>query len=51
MQMLEAQAICGQITVGKLHFYHREAYELVRESAMTREQAIKVAAVTASTLG
>ena len=38
MQMLEAQAICGQITVGKLHFYHREAYELVRESAMTREQ-------------
>ena len=38
MQMLEAQAICGQITVGKLHFYHREAYELVRESALTREQ-------------
>ena len=38
MQMLEAQAICGQITVGKLHFYHREAYDLVRESALTWEQ-------------
>ena len=38
MQMLEAQAICGQITVGKLHFYHRESYELVRESSLPWEQ-------------
>ena len=30
MQMLEAQAICGQITVGKLHFYRREFYDLDR---------------------
>ena len=38
MQMLEAQAICGQITVGKLHFYHRETYELVKDSPLTWEQ-------------
>ena len=38
MQMLEAQAICGQITVGKLHFYHRETYELVKESRLFWEQ-------------
>lgn len=34
MRILEAQAICGQITVGQLHFYHREPYELVRESKL-----------------
>ena len=38
MQMLEAQAICGQITVGKLHFYHRETYELVKDSPLNWEQ-------------
>lgn len=38
MQMLEAQAICGQITVGQLHFYHRQPYELVRESKLSWEQ-------------
>ena len=34
MQVLEAQAICGQITMGQLHFYHRQPYELVRESRL-----------------
>lgn len=38
MQVLEAQAIGGQITVGQLHFYHRQPYELVRPSTLDWEQ-------------
>lgn len=38
MQMLEAQAIGGQITMGQLHFYHRQPYELVRRSELSWEQ-------------
>jgi len=37
MQLLEAQAIGSQITMGKLHFYHRQPYELVRRSALSWE--------------
>ena len=32
--MLEAQAICGQITMGRLHFYYRQPYELERDSKL-----------------
>ena len=38
MQMLEAQPIGRQITMGQLHFYYREPYELVRQSELTREE-------------
>ena len=37
MQILEAQPIGSQITMGQLHFYHRQAYELVRESELDRD--------------
>lgn len=38
MRILEAPAIGEQITVGKLHFYHREFYELEKTSRLTWEQ-------------
>ncbi len=41
MQILEAQAIGGQITMGTLHFYHRQPYELVRRSELSWEQEDK----------
>jgi len=37
VQMLEAQPIGRQITMGKLHFYHRQPYELVQYSSLSRE--------------
>jgi len=38
MQMLEATPIGSQITMGQLHFYHRQPYELVRLSALSPEE-------------
>lgn len=38
MRILEAPAIGEQITMGKLHFYHREFYELEKTSKLTWEQ-------------
>lgn len=38
MQILEAQPIGRQITMGKLHFYHRQPYELVRKSTLPWEK-------------
>lgn len=41
MQVLEASAIGEQITVGKLHFYHRQPYHLVRSSNLHWEEEEK----------
>ena len=41
MQMFQAKAIGEQITIGKLHFYHRQPYDLTERSGRTPEEEEK----------